>query len=76
MKKRINRVSLVTCLVFFGILLAMPIITAILPKKTFSEMENKSLQTMPKISAKTVYDRSYMNKLETYISDHFAGRTG
>lgn len=76
MKKRINRISLVTCLVFFGILLAMPIITAILPKETFSEMENKSLQTMPKISAKSVYDRSYMNKLETYISDHFAGRTG
>lgn len=76
MKKRINRISLVTCLVFFAILLAMPIITAILPKETFSEMENKSLQTMPKFSAKAVYDRSYMNKLETYISDHFAGRTG
>lgn len=76
MKKRINKVNLVTCLVFFAILLAMPIITAILPKKTFSEMENKALQTMPKFSAKAVYDRSYMNKLETYISDHFAGRTG
>lgn len=75
MKKRINRVNLVTCLVFFGILLAMPIITAILPKKTFSEIENTYLQTMPKISAKAIYDRSYMNKLETYISDHFAGRT-
>lgn len=76
MKKRINRVNLVTCLVFFGILLAMPIITAILPKKTFSEMENTSLEKMPELSVKNVYSRSYMNKLEKYVSDHFAGRIG
>ncbi len=75
-KKKLNKLNLVTCIVFFAILLAMPIITAILPKKTFSETENKSLQKMPKISAKTIYDRSYMNDLETYVSDHFAGRTG
>lgn len=76
MKKKINRVNLVTCLVFFGILLAMPIITAILPKKTFSEIENTSLEKMPELSVKNVYNRSYMNKLEKYISDHFAGRIG
>lgn len=76
MKKRINRVNLVTCLVFFGILLAMPIITAILPKKTFSEIENTSLEKMPELSVKNVYNRSYMNKLEKYVSDHFAGRIG
>ncbi len=74
--KKINVSSLVTCIVFFGILLALPITTALLPKKDKSETENKSLQKMPQISVKTVYDRSYMNDLETYISDHFAGRIG
>lgn len=75
-KKRINKVNLVTCLVFFAVLIIMPIITAILPKKTFSEMENTSLESMPKLSVKNIYNRSYMNKLEKYVSDHFAGRIG
>lgn len=75
MKKKFSVVNLVTCIVFFGILIAFPIITAFTPKKAFSDIENRTLQSMPEASAKTIYDRSYMNKLETYISDHFAGRT-
>lgn len=74
--KRLNVSNLITCLVFFGILAALPITTALLPKKDRSETENKMLQKMPEISAKTVYNRSYMNDLETYVSDHFAGRIG
>ncbi|MBQ7980297.1 MAG: hypothetical protein IJ305_01675, partial [Oscillospiraceae bacterium] len=74
-KNKFNVVNLITCIVFFGILIAFPIITAVTPKESFSDMENRTLQSMPKASAKTIYDRSYMNKLETYISDHFAGRT-
>ncbi len=73
--KKLNVVNLVTCIVFFGILIAFPIITIFSPKESFSDIENRTLQSMPKASAKTIYDRSYMNKLETYISDHFAGRT-
>lgn len=76
MKKRLNLPNLITCIAFFAILISMPIITAILPKKEFSEMENTSLKKMPKISAKTIFNRTYMNDLETYISDHFAGRVG
>ena len=77
MKKRLNIPNLVTCIAFFAILIAMPVITAILPKKSFSDMENKYLlDKLPQISAKTVFNRTYMNKVETYISDHFAGRTG
>lgn len=75
MKKKLNVVNLITCIVFFGILIAFPIITIFTPKEKFSDIENRTLQSMPKASAKTIYDRSYMNKLETYISDHFAGRT-
>ena len=75
-KKRLNLPNLITCIAFFAIIISMPIITAALPKKEFSEMENTSLEKMPEISAKTVFNRSYMNKLEKYISDHFAGRVG
>lgn len=74
-KNKINIVNLITCIAFFGILIAFPIITAFKPKEKFSDIENRTLQSMPKASVKTIYDRSYMNKLETYISDHFAGRT-
>ncbi len=74
--KKLNVSSLITCIVFFGILAAFPIVTALLPKKDKSEIENKTLQKMPEISAKTIYNRSYMNDLETYVSDHFAGRIG
>lgn len=76
MKKRLNIPNLITCIAFFAILVSMPIITAVLPKKGFSEMENKYLERLPQASAKTIFNRTYMNKLETYISDHFAGRTG
>ncbi|MBQ5319485.1 MAG: hypothetical protein J6K17_10345 [Oscillospiraceae bacterium] len=75
MKKKLNVVNLITCIAFFGILIAFPIITIFAPKESFSDIENRTLQSMPEASAKTIYDRSYMNKLETYISDHFAGRT-
>ena len=67
-KKKFSVVNLITCVVFFGILAAFPIITAFAPKESFSDIENRTLQSMPKASAKTIFDRSYMNKLETYIS--------
>lgn len=73
--KKVNIVNLVTCIVFFAILIAFPVITIFTPKESFSNIENRTLQSMPKASAKTIFDRSYMNKLETYISDHFVGRT-
>ena len=76
MKKRLNIPNLITCIAFFAILITMAIMTAVLPKKEFSEMENTSLEKMPKISAKTIFNRTYMNDLEKYISDHFAGRIG
>ena len=75
-KPKVNVSSLVNCAVFFAILIALPVVTALLPKKERSETENKSLQQMPSISAKTVFNRKYMNDLETYVSDHFAGRLG
>ncbi len=78
--------------------LAIPIITAVLPKQERSEVENRSLAKFPSLvnHAKldkaenladvigavrwediTVRDKdSYMDKLETYFSDHLVWREG
>ncbi len=75
-KKRLNLPNLITCIAFFGILIFMAVMTAVLPKQDFLEMENKYAEKFPKFSAKAVFNRTYMNKTESYISDHFAGRIG
>ncbi len=72
--KKLDPVNLIVCILFFGMLVILPLITVIMPKESFSDMENKSLQSMPKFSTKSLFDGSYTDKLETYISDHFAGR--
>lgn len=73
-KKRFNKFNLINCLSFFIVLLLMPIITLFLPKKSFSQSENRQLETLPVFSADNVINRKYMTGLETYISDHFGGR--
>ncbi|MCH5192807.1 MAG: hypothetical protein J1F11_02525 [Oscillospiraceae bacterium] len=75
-KKRLSAPDLITCIVFFALIISMPIITGVLPKKDFSEMENTYLQKMPEMSVKNIFKRKYMNDMEKYISDHFAGRVG
>ena len=73
-RKKLDPINLIVCILFFGMLVILPLITVIMPKESFSDMENKSLQSMPKFSTKSLFDGSYTDKLETYISDHFAGR--
>lgn len=75
-KKGRNIIEIISCIVFFGFLIVFALITVFSPKETFSELENKSLERKPKLSAKTWFDRSYTDKLEKYIADHFSGRVG
>lgn len=75
-KKRINIPDLITCVVFLGILIFMSVMTIVLPKQDFLEMENAYAEKLPKFSAKAVFNTTYMDKMEDYVSDHFAGRTG
>lgn len=46
----------------------------LVPKKTFSDLENRELQQMPKISAKAVLSGTFQKKYETYLSDQIFGR--
>ena len=39
------------------------------PKKAFSDMENRSLQQMPKVTKKSVFSGKFQKKYETYLAD-------
>ena len=57
--------------VFIGSVL---VISALLPKEEFSEMENRFLQKPPELSIETVKNGKFMENAEKYVSDHIAGR--
>lgn len=44
------------------------------PDKSFSELENRALQTMPKPTVDNVLDASFMTSFEKYCNDQFFGR--
>ena len=44
------------------------------PKEEFSEQENRVLEPVPKFSADSIQDGSFMKSAENYIGDHFAFR--
>ena len=65
-KKSSHIIEIVSCIIFFGFFIIFALITIFKPKETFSELENKSLERKPKLSAKTWFDRTYTDKLEKY----------
>ena len=46
----------------------------LLPKKTFSELENRTLEKPPKLTLETLDSGEFMADAETYVSDHIVGR--
>ncbi len=55
-------------------LAGFPVATALSPKSSFSEMENRVLAEWPNFSLKSVADRTFMSGVEAWFSDHFVGR--
>lgn len=71
-----NKISkIITIVLFFAFLITLPILTVILPKKTFSEEENRKLSTFPEFSIEDVKTKDYMNGIDEFVSDHFVLRT-
>jgi len=62
--------KLLTILVM-TMILGLLILFIILPKKEFSEIENRSLASVPKLTLDKIIDGSYMEDIEEYINDHF-----
>lgn len=56
---------------FIGGMLA---VSLLLPKKEFSELENRYLEKPPVINFETLQNGQFMEHAEDYVSDHIAGR--
>lgn len=57
-----------------GCFVALGLLTLILPKKDFSQNENRVLEQFPSFSWDTVFDGEYQSDLETAVSDQFPER--
>lgn len=63
-------------IIFFTLLLLLPIVTILLPKKEFSENENRYLEEFPKPTFASIKDKTFMSSFESFFSDHFVFREG
>lgn len=69
MKTKVLRVIL-----FFLIILLIPAFTLLGEKETVSYNENRTLAEMPKLTAESWKNRSFMTGMSDYFSDHFVLR--
>lgn len=59
---------------FFSFIFIFTAIDMIIPDKSFSEFENKVLQTKPKFTLNSFYYNEYVPKYEKYINEQFVLR--
>ena len=62
-------------LLFASILAALLLAVCLLPQRTFSDMENRSLQQFPAPTLNGVRSREWMDQMESWLADQFPGRT-
>ena len=70
----LDKNAVVTTVFFLLILIAMAVLSAVLPKKSISELENRNLASMPKVSVQSLFDESWVSGIQVYAQDHIAGR--
>ncbi len=63
-----------SAIVFFFFLVATMLISTFMPKREFSEAENRYLQDMPSPSVEGYLDSTYMEDVDTYTADHIVMR--
>ena len=71
MKRISNIVFLCVALL---LIVTIPIVTLLMPKKTVSYYEQRSLATFPSPSIETILNGKFFDDLENYAADHIAGR--
>ncbi len=69
-KRRITIYGFVLCLV------SMTVLMVISPKETVSRAERRRLAEKPKLTIKSLMDKSFMDDTENYLLDHFPFRDG
>ncbi len=74
-KKRLCvRISALPAVCITAVVLALALLFPILPKRAFSENENRTLTGRPEISAKVLLDGSFQENFEDYLADQFPFR--
>lgn len=75
--RKIARISqVVTAVLFCAFLAGFGLLHILLPDRTFSPVENRTLYRMPDFSWSALADGSYTSKLEKYLEDQFPLRDG
>lgn len=59
---------------FLAFILAFFVLDIVLPDKSFSEQENRALQTKPEFSLSALFSGEYTSDYETYTTDQFPMR--
>ena len=65
--------KLLTILIMM-ITMILLILFVVLPKMEFSEIENRSLSSFPRVTLDKIVDGSFMEDIEDYVNDHFPFR--
>ena len=60
--------------VFIIWIFGMSLLSLLIPKRTFSEMENRYLAELPAASFGSIADGSFEKRFEVWLNDHFAMR--
>ena len=69
-----KRYSIFLTALFCAFLGGMALLSLLLPKESFSELENRYLQKAPTLSLSAIESGKFMEEAEDYVSDHIAGR--
>ena len=56
--------------VFFAMLAVFTLATYLMPKSSFSELENRALASPPPFGVDSIFDKSFMDQTEKYLADH------
>ncbi|MDL2323590.1 hypothetical protein LJC61_00365 [Ruminococcaceae bacterium OttesenSCG-928-A16] len=66
-----NKFFFIIFVVVWGAIIVWNFVT---PNQSFSEAENRTLASFPHFTVETLLDGDYMDGVDTYLNDHFAGR--
>lgn len=67
--------KIVNIIVFFGIIAVLSAFSLLRRPAEYSELENRYLSTMPKLSASEYFSKGYTQSLSKYLDDRFLMRT-
>ena len=66
-----KKIKILSIIVFCVMLFGGAVITAVLPKKAYSDLENRNLEQKPQLTKEQFLQGKYQEKYETYLSDQF-----